>query len=84
MIQRKMQNQITTREEPAQKTVLKERDVLREYPFTSAWLRKQRGLSRRGVHEAGPPFVRVGRMVFYRRQAIDEWLRRQEIGGTKP
>jgi hypothetical protein len=69
-------------EEPRSKTVLRERDVLRDYPFTSAWMRKSRKLIRGGAVNAGPAFVQAGRSIFYRRQAIEDWLHTHEIGGN--
>ena len=54
--------------------VLKERDVTREYPFTVPWLRKRRRL------RLPPTFVRVDRMIFYRREAIEEFLHAHEVG----
>ena len=29
----------------------------------------------------GPPYVKIGRKVWYRRQAVDEWLRTMEAKG---
>jgi predicted DNA-binding transcriptional regulator AlpA len=45
----------------------------------AAW----RGVSTRTVQReramrAGPPFVKVGRAVLYRREAIEQWLLAQE------
>lgn len=40
------------------------------FPFSASWLEKKR-LER---NSDGPPFVRVGRCIFYRRSALDEYL----------
>jgi hypothetical protein len=48
--------------------LLREHEVKREYKFTGAWLRKNRRL------RTGPPFVRLGRMVFYRRSDLDAYI----------
>ncbi|MFQ5439679.1 MAG: helix-turn-helix domain-containing protein [Paracoccaceae bacterium] len=31
----------------------------------------------------GPPCVRVGRRVYYRRQAVQDWLQQQEVPSPK-
>jgi hypothetical protein len=43
----------------------------------------QRGVSVRTVQREraqriGPPFIKLGRQIFYRRQAIEAWLLAQE------
>ena len=48
--------------------LLREPEVKRQYRFTGAWLRKNRRL------KTGPPFVRVGRMVFYKRSDLDAFV----------
>ncbi len=48
--------------------LLREPEVKREYKFTGSWLRKNRRL------KTGPPFVRLGRMVFYRRSDLDAFI----------
>ncbi len=37
-------------------------------------------LARWASDGTGPPMVRVGRRVFYRRAAVREWLKRKERG----
>lgn len=34
------------------------------------------------VRGSGPPFIRVGRRIRYRREAVDEWLARREFSST--
>ena len=48
--------------------LLREPEVKRQYRFTGAWLRKNRRL------KTGPAFIRVGRMVFYRRSDLDAFV----------
>ena len=48
--------------------LLREREVIRSYKFGGPWLRKNRRL------ETGPPFIRVGRMIFYRRSDLDAFI----------
>lgn len=53
---------------------LREDGVERDFPIlTRPWLRKHRRLA------DGPPFVRVGRMIFYRRSSIEAWLAAHEV-----
>jgi predicted DNA-binding transcriptional regulator AlpA len=50
--------------------VLDEDGVSKSYGFTKPWLRKRRRLG------DGPPFLKLGRrMVRYRREDIEEYLR---------
>jgi hypothetical protein len=53
--------------------LLRERDVTREYHFGGAWLRKRRWL------RLPPTFVRIGRMVYYERSALDAFVRSQRV-----
>ena len=69
-------------EQPSSQAFLRERRVAREYPLTVPFLRKSRMLIRGGRVDAGPAFIQVGRMVFYRRLAIEEWFATHEIGGN--
>jgi hypothetical protein len=50
-------------------SILDEDGVLRNYSFKKAWLRKRRRLG------GGPPFLKIGRLVRYRREDIEEFLR---------
>jgi hypothetical protein len=76
------QKQTPAEEQESQKHVLKDRHVAREYPVTIPWLKKTRKRIRAGELDAGPAFVQSGRSIFYRREAIEIWLRAHEIGGT--
>jgi len=44
--------------------LLREPEVKRQYGLSGAWLRKSRKL------RLGPAFIRVGRMIFYRREDL--------------
>jgi hypothetical protein len=48
--------------------MFREREVTRRYKLTGAWLRKNRRL------QTGPPFIRIGRMIFYRRGDLDAFV----------
>ena len=62
------------REDDLLTTVEAARDELRCHPQTlSNW---------RSAGE-GPPFVRVGRRIFYRRGDLHSWLRMQTVGGGR-
>lgn len=52
-------------------------------PFNSTWteaeLAEQAGVSTRTIkrwrdQRKGPPFIRMGRRILYRREAVTEWL----------
>lgn len=53
--------------------MLKERDIEVQYGLTRPWLRRARRESR------GPTFLRIGRMVRYRRADIEEFLARHTV-----
>jgi hypothetical protein len=53
--------------------LLREPEVKRRYGLGSAWLRKSRKLRR------GPAFIRVGRMIFYRREDLDAFVKANRI-----
>ena len=48
--------------------ILRESEVEGRYGLTRAWLRRARRERR------GPPFLKIGRMVRYRRQDIENFL----------
>ena len=48
--------------------ILDERQVSRRYGLSKPWLRKARRERR------GPPFLKIGKMVRYRRQAVEAFL----------
>jgi hypothetical protein len=52
---------------------LREREVTRQYGLSGAWLRKNRKL------RLGPAFIRVGRMIFYRREDLDAFVKAHRI-----
>jgi hypothetical protein len=60
--------------------LLREPEVERQYKFTGPWLRKTRRLG------GGPPFVRVNRVIFYRRSDLDAFVaaHRVELDGLRP
>lgn len=38
-------------------------------------------LERWAIQRSGPPSARIGRRVYYRREAVIEWLRDREVKG---
>lgn len=48
--------------------LLRERDMEASYRLTVAWLRRARRERR------GPPYLKIGRMVRYRRSDVEAWL----------
>jgi hypothetical protein len=66
-----------TTERERESELLREHEVKREYKLTGPWLRKNRWL------KIGPPFIKLGRMVFYRRCDLDVFIaaHRIEPGG---
>jgi hypothetical protein len=56
--------------------LLRESDVTQQYRLSGAWLRKSRKLM------LGPPFIRVGRMIFYRREDLENFVRAHKIEPT--
>lgn len=57
--------------------LLREAEVKRQYKLTNAWLRKNRRL------KSGPPFIKLGRMVFYRRRDLDVFIAAHRIEPTQ-
>jgi hypothetical protein len=53
--------------------LLREPDVIRDYPFSAPWLRKRRRL------RLPPAFVRIGRMVFYERTELDSFVKSKRV-----
>jgi len=54
--------------------LLQERKVVAEYKgLTAAWLRRKR------LDHRGPPFLRIGRMIRYRRSDLETWLNERRI-----
>lgn len=50
------------------KLLLREKDVNAEYGPTVPWLRKMRRL------RGGPRFLRIGKMIFYRREDLEAFF----------
>jgi hypothetical protein len=67
-------------ENAVRKLLLREKEVPAEFGLTVGWLRKTRGLIRKGELDAGPRFIESGRMIYYRRSAIEQWLDEHEKG----
>ena len=55
------------------KKLLREKDVYAEYGLTLAWLRKMR------LFRKGPPFLKLNRAIYYRREDLDRWLEAQRV-----
>ncbi|MGA2076710.1 MAG: hypothetical protein ABSH52_24750 [Terriglobia bacterium] len=53
--------------------LLREPEVGRTYKFTGPWLRKQRRLKR------GPPFIQLGRMIFYSVRDLNDFVSAHRI-----
>jgi hypothetical protein len=58
---------------PENKDLLTEREAReQELPMSLAWYRRKR------LTGGGPPFVRVGNRIFYRRTDLRSWISAQE------
>jgi hypothetical protein len=55
--------------------VLDENNLDQNYKLTKPWQRKHRRLG------DGPPFMRIGRMIRYRRDQVEKWLAEHEVKG---
>lgn len=53
--------------------LLRETEVARQYKLSRAWLRKSRKLM------IGPAFIRVGRMIFYRRGDLEVFVKAHRV-----
>lgn len=53
-------------------------DLLTEPQFAELTGRNVRSVQRERARREGPPFIRIGRKVYYRRAAIEAWLLAQE------
>lgn len=49
-------------------------DLIPEKQFAKEFGRTHRTIQRWRAERIGPPYIKVGNRVFYRREAIDEWL----------
>ena len=56
-----------------QPELLTEREVSADYGFSVPWLRRAR------IERHGPAFLRIGRMIRYRRADIEAFLARQLV-----
>lgn len=71
--QREKPEEVPQAQETRANYILKERDVLMEFPWSRGLLRKWR------IRGGGVPFIRINRQVFYRREAIEKFLIEHEI-----
>lgn len=53
-------------------------DLIPESEYAAARGRTLRTIQRERALRIGPPFIKLGRNVFYRREAIEAWLLAQE------
>lgn len=44
----------------------------------------QRALRDMRTARIGPPWIKVGRAVFYRQAALDQWLEAQQVDTSRP
>jgi hypothetical protein len=56
-----------------QKKILDETDLERSYCLSKPWQRKRRRLG------DGPPFLRINRMIRYRREDVESWLAKHRV-----
>ena len=57
--------------------LLNEKQVDEEYGLTVAWLRRHR------LPRTGPPYLKLGGLVRYRREAIEAYLAENTIATTE-
>lgn len=55
-----------------------ENGLLTESQYAELTGRNVRSVQRERARREGPPFIRIGRKVYFRRAAIEEWLLDQE------
>ena len=53
-------------------------DIIPETDYAAARGVSLRTVQRERAQRIGPPFIKLGRMIFYRPQAIEQWLLAQE------
>lgn len=53
-------------------------DLLTEQAYAQMTGRNVRSIQRERARREGPPFIRIGRRVFYRKAAIADWLLARE------
>ena len=59
--------------QPTADDLLRTADVAVWIGRSSGWLDQGR------MHEDGPPYVRIGRNIFYRRGDVQEWIEDQTV-----
>jgi hypothetical protein len=59
-------------------------DHLTEEQLAEEWHIGLRTMRRYRALRQSPPYVKIGRKVYYRRRAIEEWLRGRERGFEEP
>ena len=60
-----------------EKKLLDEGDVDNEFHLSKAWLRKHRLLG------DGPPFIRINRMIFYKRDQLEKWIDQHAVAARQ-
>lgn len=53
--------------------LMNEKEVEAEYHLSKSWLRKRRPF------RDGPPFLRISRMVLYKREELEKWLESHRV-----
>lgn len=53
-------------------------DLIEEKDYAAESNRSHRTVQRERALGIGPAFIKIGRKVYYRREAIDAWLRSKE------
>jgi hypothetical protein len=59
------------------KKYLREKNVDEEYELKQAYLRKHRRL------RTGPPYLKIGRMILYEREALERWIGQHAVNPKK-
>ena len=63
-----------------QPTVLNEHEAATYIHMSTSYLRKQRWKGTQPDRASGPPYIRIGRSIRYRRQDLDDWMERNRAG----
>lgn len=50
------------------------RDLISEHDYAFARTVSLRTVQRERAQRVGPPFIKLGRKIFYRKEAIEAWL----------
>ena len=67
-----------------QSQVLSERDTAIYIGMSRSYLRQDRVDGPHGNRTPGPPFIRVGRRILYRRSELDDWLENHLVRHEMP